>query len=86
MSVALLPGRFQPFHRGHVAIAQAIVTDGHELIVMIGSAQEEVTWENPFSASERREMVSAGLTEANLETTEIVEIEYVNDNSRWVSH
>jgi len=48
MSVALLPGRFQPFHRGHVAIAQAVVTDGHELIVMIGSAQEEVTWENPF--------------------------------------
>ncbi|HIH79530.1 MAG: nicotinamide-nucleotide adenylyltransferase [Candidatus Poseidoniia archaeon] len=86
MSVALLPGRFQPFHRGHVAIAQTVVTDGHELIVMIGSAQEEVTWENPFSASERREMVSAGLTAANLETKAIVAIGDVNDNSRWVSH
>ena len=28
MSVALLPGRFQPFHRGHVAIVQAAVADG----------------------------------------------------------
>tara|TARA_B100001013_G_C24614355_1_gene444540 strand:+ start:864 stop:1370 length:507 start_codon:yes stop_codon:yes gene_type:complete len=86
MSVALLPGRFQPFHRGHVAIAQAVVTDGHELIVMIGSAQEEVTWENPFSASERREMVSAGLAAANLEPKAIVAVEDVNDNNRWVSH
>ena len=86
MSLALLPGRFQPFHRGHVAIAQAVVADGHELLVMIGSAQEAVTWENPFSAGERREMVSAGLAVANLEPKAIVTVEDVNDDDRWVAH
>lgn len=63
MSVALLPGRFQPFHRGHLAIAQTAVADGHELLVMIGSAQEAATWENPFSAGERREMIATGMAE-----------------------
>ena len=86
MSVALLPGRFQPFHRGHVVIAQAVVADGHELLVIIGSAQEAVTWENPFSAGERREMVSAGLAVANLEPKAIVTVEDVNDDDRWVAH
>ena len=86
MSVALLPGRFQPFHRGHVAIAQAVVADGHELLVMIGSAQEVVTWENPFSAGERREMVSAGLAAASIEPRAVVAVEDINDDGRWVAH
>ena len=86
MSVALLPGRFQPFHRGHVAIVQAAVADGHELLVMIGSAQEAVTWENPFSAGERREMVSAGLAAASIEPRAVVAVEDVNDDGRWVAH
>ena len=86
MSVALLPGRFQPFHRGHVAIVQAAVTDGHELLVMIGSAQEAVTWENPFSAGERREMVSAGLATASIEPRAVVAVKDINDDGRWVAH
>ncbi|MAH17267.1 MAG: nicotinate-nucleotide adenylyltransferase [Euryarchaeota archaeon] len=86
MSVALLPGRFQPFHRGHVAIAQAAVADGHELLVMIGSAQEAGTWENPFSADERREMVAAGMAAAGLAPRAIMAVEDLNDYDRWVAH
>ena len=86
MSVALLPGRFQPFHRGHLAIAQAAVADSHELLVMIGSAQEAVTWENPFSAGERHAMVVAGMTAAGLSPRAIVAVEDLNDYDRWVAH
>ena len=86
MSVALLPGRFQPFHRGHLAIAQTAVTDGHELLVMIGSAQESVTWENPFSAGERREMVATGMAAAGLAPQAIVAVADLNDYDRWVAH
>jgi nicotinamide-nucleotide adenylyltransferase len=86
MTVALLPGRFQPFHHGHVAIAQSAVGDGHELLVMIGSAQEAVTWENPFSAGERHEMVVAGMAAAGIEPRAIVAVEDINDDDRWVAH
>ena len=86
MSVALLPGRFQPFHRGHLAIAQTAVTDGHELLVMIGSAQESATWENPFSAGERREMVATGMAAAGLAPRAIVAVADLNDYDRWVAH
>lgn len=86
MSVALLPGRFQPFHRGHVAIAQEAVADGHELLVMIGSAQEAATWENPFSAGERREMVATGMAAAGLAPRTIVAVADINDYDRWVAH
>ncbi len=86
MSVALLPGRFQPFHRGHLAIAQTAVADGHELLVMIGSAQEAATWENPFSAGERREMVATGMAAAGLAPRAIVAVADLNDYDRWVAH
>ena len=86
MSVALLPGRFQPFHRGHLAIAQTAVADGHGLLVMIGSAQESVTWENPFSAGERREMVATGMAAAGLAPQAIVAVADLNDYDRWVAH
>ena len=86
MSIALLPGRFQPFHRGHVTIARAAIDAGHELLMMIGSAQEAVTWENPFSAGERHEMVVAGLAAVGIEPKAILAVEDVNDDGRWVAH
>ncbi|MGP8071995.1 MAG: adenylyltransferase/cytidyltransferase family protein, partial [Thermoplasmata archaeon] len=55
----LLVGRFQPFHRGHLQVVETIRRGrpGAALLLAIGSAEESYTWKNPFTASERFEMM-----------------------------
>lgn len=50
-------GRFQPFHKGHKAIVDKMLKECDKVIIAIGSAQEELTKENPFNYSQRRAMI-----------------------------
>ena len=54
---ALLIGRFQPFHKGHLAVIKKILGEADELIIVVGSSQHRDVVENPFSAEERVEMI-----------------------------
>lgn len=58
---ALVIGRFQPFHNGHIAMINEVPNS--ELIFAIGSAYEALSFENPFTAGERYEMIHAALNE-----------------------
>ena len=51
-------GRFQPYHLGHQAVLESISEEMDEIVVVIGSAQESHTIDNPFTAGERMEMIS----------------------------
>ncbi len=61
MERALVIGRFQPFHKGHLAVIRYVERQGFEPLVAIGSAQAHHTYHNPFTADERKEMVQAAL-------------------------
>src|SRR5436189_227334 len=61
---AFFIGRFQPFHRGHLAMVRRILESNEEIIVGIGSAQYSHTGENPFTAGERYEMIKRALVPA----------------------
>ena len=50
-------GRCQPFHAGHQHIIDKIISDGLEPIVILGSAQESRTANNPYNEFERLKMV-----------------------------
>ena len=50
-------GRFQPFHYGHLHALNWILEREDEVIVAIGSAQFSHTLRNPFTLSERVEMI-----------------------------
>ncbi|MEM0218116.1 MAG: nicotinamide-nucleotide adenylyltransferase [Desulfurococcaceae archaeon] len=54
----LFPGRFQPFHLGHQAALEQLLSEFDEVIVAIGSSQEGFTCKNPFTAGERFEMIA----------------------------
>ncbi|MFQ5883533.1 MAG: adenylyltransferase/cytidyltransferase family protein, partial [Thermoplasmata archaeon] len=45
----LLVGRFQPFHRGHLAMVRRILEDHSGIIFGVGSSQSKDTEKNPFS-------------------------------------
>ncbi len=56
-SSVLLIGRFQPFHKGHEKIISYLLRRYSNVTIVIGSAQEKRTKENPFSAVERKQMI-----------------------------
>ena len=85
---AILIGRFQPPHLGHMEVIRKILGEVDELIIGIGSAQESHTLQNPFTAGERMLMLLRSLVEEGLDLSRIliVPIPDVNNNALWVSH
>lgn len=84
----LLVGRFQPFHSGHLEVVRALREgrDAPELLVVIGSAQASYTWENPFTAGERYEMIARALAEAGISGVGIVPVPDLDRHALWVSY
>ncbi|HKS59758.1 MAG TPA: nicotinamide-nucleotide adenylyltransferase, partial [Thermoplasmata archaeon] len=84
----LLIGRFQPFHRGHLAVIQWARAQHPEewLILGIGSAQESHTTANPFTAGERWEMIAAGLSEAHVDRWVAFPIPDIQRHAQWVAY
>lgn len=57
----LYPGRFQPFHLGHLYVVKKLLEKYDEVVIVVGSAQEGYTCRNPFTAGERLEMLDKTL-------------------------
>jgi nicotinamide-nucleotide adenylyltransferase len=83
---AFFIGRFQPFHRGHLAMVKRILESNTEIIVGIGSAQYSHTGENPFTGGERYEMIKRALDREGIHPYHIVPIPDTHVHSVWVSH
>ncbi|MFH0970944.1 MAG: adenylyltransferase/cytidyltransferase family protein, partial [Candidatus Micrarchaeota archaeon] len=83
MKTALVIGRFQPFHNGHLEAIRKMIKDNGKLLLVIGSAQESRTRKNPFSAKERMEMISACLGKGDLlSNTKIIALDDENNHQR----
>src|SRR3989440_3791051 len=83
---AFFIGRFQPFHRGHLAMVKRILESNGEIIVGIGSAQYSHTGENPFTAGERDEMIQKALDAESIHNYHIVPIPDTPLHSVWERH
>ena len=80
-------GRFQPYHLGHQAVLEKIAKEVEEIVIVIGSAQESHTPENPFTGGERMEMIYAALSESDLrERCIVTPLQDIKRNSVWASH
>jgi nicotinamide-nucleotide adenylyltransferase len=84
----LLVGRFQPFHLGHVAVVRHLARERPKetLILGIGSAGESFTPDNPFTASERHQMISLALGEEKISGWLAVPIPDIHRHALWVAH
>jgi nicotinamide-nucleotide adenylyltransferase len=84
----LLIGRFQPFHGGHLEVVRKIGGDrpGVPLLIGVGSAEESYTWQNPFTAGERIEMIDRALTEAKVGGPLLVPISDISRHALWVNY
>ena len=70
----LFIGRFQPFHKGHLAVIEWLLERFDEVVIAIGMASESHTWRNPFTAGERLLMIREALREKGLELSRIITI------------
>ena len=87
---SLFIGRFQPFHRGHLDAVEQIFAEGETdlLIIGIGSAEENYTPENPFSAGERFAMIYDSLLAAGIgaERFNICPVRNIHHYGLWPHH
>jgi len=75
---AVLIGRFQPFHRGHLLLLEEIINHQGKAIIIIGSKQYSRVPENPFTYEERVRMIRESLPEIGI-SEDIVEIFGIDD-------
>lgn len=78
-------GRFQPYHLGHQSVIKRIAEDVDEIVIVIGSAQESHTPENPFTAGERMDMIHAALGDLRGRCY-VIPLQDIKRNAVWVSH
>ena len=55
--LAVVIGRFQPFHNQHAELISKATTLADNVIVLVGGADKPRTPKNPFTVDERREMI-----------------------------
>lgn len=82
--IALFIGRFQPFHLGHLDALKQI--SENEIIIGIGSSQYNNTEENPYSFTERKEMIEMILKDIPDKNIKIIAIPDIQDPPNWVEH
>ena len=84
----VLIGRFQPFHSGHLEVVRRIRSDrpAAPLVLGVGSAEQSYTWENPFTAGERFEMIEAALREASVDRVAILAVADIQRHALWVRY
>jgi len=84
---ALTISRFQPFHLGHYRTIKKMKEDGYEEIVVgIGSAEKSYRPDNPFTCSERTEMIHAVLKNEGFKHYFLIPIRDIDDYDLWVCH
>ncbi len=86
MKTALFIGRFQPFHKAHISDVKLALKECEKVIIAIGSSQESLTKENPFSYEEREKMIMKVLEAHKIFNFDIIPVPDVNDDKRWVDH
>lgn len=88
MSTGLYVGRFQPFHLGHLEAVKYILSQVDETVIVVGSAQQSHTMENPFTAGERITMVRLALKEAGVDAERylVMPLPDAEFHKVWVAH
>jgi len=88
LTTGLYIGRFQPFHLGHLEAVKHILGKVDELVIVVGSAHDSHTVENPFTAGERITMIRLALKEAKIDANRytVLPLPDAEFHKVWVSH
>ena len=82
---AFYPGRFQPFHLGHLKALEYTLKHSKEAIIGVSSSQYNFFYDDPFTAGERIEMIRLAIGELYSKVY-IIPIENISNNNLWIPH
>lgn len=85
IDVAVLIGRFQPFHQGHASLLTLALSTADKVIVVLVSAFCARSVRNPFTWQERAAIISASLSEAEQARVSFIPVRDYYDEQRWAN-
>jgi nicotinamide-nucleotide adenylyltransferase len=85
LATGLFVGRFQPFHKGHLATVRFALGKVDQLVIVVGSAQKSHEPKNPFTAGERIRMIKESLDSEKIDPGRIliIPVPDVDVHSLW---
>jgi bifunctional NMN adenylyltransferase/nudix hydrolase len=83
MDVAVLIGRFQPFHCGHASLLRMAFETAPKVVIVLGSSYHARSAKNPFTWQERAAMIGATLNPAERERVTFVPMRDFYDDAQW---
>lgn len=83
--LAVVIGRFQPFHNGHARLLAHALAAAPRVVVVLGSAGRARSPKNPFSWQERAAMIAAALDAPDRARVSFVPVRDRYDDARWVA-
>lgn len=85
-NLAVVIGRFQPIHRGHVHLIQTALDHADKVLILVGSANRAISPKNPWNYLQRVQMIQEALSTEDGSQTHVY-FEPINDNlyneNRW---
>ena len=85
--ISVLIGRFQPVHTSHIKIIKRALEISDNLIIVIGSDNQPRTPKNPFTSTEREEMIINSIPDALQQRIEFARIQdSIYNMQEWASY
>ncbi|MDF3071723.1 MAG: hypothetical protein K0R38_7324 [Polyangiaceae bacterium] len=81
--LAVVIGRFQPFHLGHLALLEHALGIAPRALLVVGSASGPRQAKNPFSAEERIQAIKDSLAPPQLARVSFATVRDYYDEARW---
>ncbi len=81
--VAVLIGRFQPYHLGHAALVERALEVAPRVLVIVGSAHGPRLAKNPFTAAERVAVIGQSLAPSVRARVTFASVRDYFDEPRW---
>ncbi len=83
---AVLIGRFQPFHQGHLQLVQAALKQADRLLLLLGSHKCAPDTRNPWSSAERQEIITAALPVELLDRVQFIPLrDHLYSDNLWIT-
>lgn len=85
MATLIFPGRFQPFHNGHLMVVQGMMKISDSVVVVICDGKKNGD-EDPFTLDQRRDMIGAALLSADIMEATIATVRDDESDEAWAKH
>lgn len=82
---AILIGRFQPVHAGHIHVIKQALEQSQKLIIVLGGARASRSARNPLTADERAKMISDSLPKLADRIEFIPQMDYLYNDAKWLA-